>query len=86
MQVMHLIQPASRRGRSTNRLYRTLRARSRRLAGLRARPSGAHPSRRFSGTGIFANATGSLHNRGLINLNDFTLTYDVHGRMCGDGL
>ena len=39
-----------------------------------------------SGTGIFANATGSLHNRGLINLNDFTLSYDVHGRMCGDGL
>ena len=29
---------------------------------------------------------GSLHNRGVINLNDFTLSYDVHGRMCGDGL
>jgi hypothetical protein len=40
----------------------------------------------ISGSGIFANATGSLHNRGLINLNDFTLSYDVHGRMCGDGL
>ena len=39
-----------------------------------------------SGTGIFANAEGKLMNHGVLNLNTFSLTYSVHGRVCGDGL
>lgn len=39
-----------------------------------------------SGTGIFANAEGSLRNHGVIDLNAFTLTYSIRGRVCGDGL
>jgi len=41
-----------------------------------------------SGTGIFANAEGSLRNHGIINLNPdaFSLTYSIRGRVCGDGL
>jgi hypothetical protein len=39
-----------------------------------------------SGTGIFANASGQLVNHGVIDLNSFTLSYAVRGRVCGDGL
>lgn len=39
-----------------------------------------------SGTGIFANAGGKLTNHGVIDLNTFTLSFDVRGRVCGDGL
>ena len=38
------------------------------------------------GTGIFANAEGSLRNHGVLNFNTFSLTYSIRGRMCGDGL
>ena len=38
------------------------------------------------GTGIFTNAAGSLRNHGVLNLNTFSLTYSIRGRMCGDGL
>ena len=39
-----------------------------------------------AGTGIFANAGGKLTNHGVINLNNFSLSYDVRGRVCGNGL
>jgi hypothetical protein len=39
-----------------------------------------------SGTGVFANASGQLVNHGTINLNTFSLSYSVRGRVCGDGL
>ena len=39
-----------------------------------------------SGTGIFANPDGVLHNHGVIDLNDFTITISLRGRICGDGL
>jgi hypothetical protein len=39
-----------------------------------------------SGTGIFANASGSLRNHGLIDMNTFSLTFSIRGRVCGDGL
>ncbi|MEO5721766.1 MAG: hypothetical protein ABIR71_09880 [Chthoniobacterales bacterium] len=39
-----------------------------------------------SGTGIFANAAGSLRNNGIIDLNTFSLTFSIRGRVCGDGL
>ena len=39
-----------------------------------------------SGTGIFANADGSLRNHGIIDLNTFSLTFTLRGRVCGDGL
>ena len=39
-----------------------------------------------SGTGIFSNAEGSLRNHGIINLNTFSLTFSIRGRICGDGL
>ncbi len=39
-----------------------------------------------SGTGVFANATGQLRNHGIIDLNTFTLTVSLRGRVCGDGL
>lgn len=39
-----------------------------------------------SGTGIFANADGFLKNTATLNLNTFTLTFSIHGRVCGDGL
>ena len=39
-----------------------------------------------SGTGVFENASGQLQNHGIINLNTFTLTYSLRGRVCGDGL
>jgi len=40
----------------------------------------------ISGTGIFANATGSLRSHGTIDLATFTLTFSLRGRVCGDGL
>jgi hypothetical protein len=39
-----------------------------------------------SGTGVFANASGFMMNHALLNLNDFTLTTQVRGRICADGL
>jgi hypothetical protein len=39
-----------------------------------------------SGTGIFANAEGSLRNHGIIDLASFSLTISLRGRVCGDGL
>ena len=45
-----------------------------------------------SGTGVFANATGSLRNHGIIDLTNLTpttpgsLTVSLRGRICGDGL
>ena len=39
-----------------------------------------------SGTGIFANADGSLRNHATLDLNSFTLTFSIRGRVCGDGL
>jgi hypothetical protein len=39
-----------------------------------------------AGTGIFSNAGGMLHNQGVIDLGTFTLTFNIHGRICGDGL
>ena len=39
-----------------------------------------------SGTGIFANADGSLRNHAILDLNSFTLTFSIHGRVCGDGI
>ena len=38
------------------------------------------------GVGIFANATGQLRNQGVIDLANFTLTTDIRGRVCGDGI
>jgi hypothetical protein len=38
------------------------------------------------GTGVFENASGQLVNHGTINLNTFTLSYSMRGRVCGDGL
>ena len=39
-----------------------------------------------SGTGVFAGAGGSLRNHGVIDLNAFTLTISLRGRLCGAGL
>lgn len=39
-----------------------------------------------SGTGVFANADGFLKNTATLDLNSFTLTFSVRGRVCGDGL
>jgi hypothetical protein len=38
------------------------------------------------GNGVFADAGGFLTNHGTINLNTWTLTVDLGGRVCGDGL
>ena len=38
------------------------------------------------GTGIFAGATGRLHNRGTLDFNVFRLTYRMTGRVCAGGL
>jgi hypothetical protein len=38
------------------------------------------------GDGVFANAGGFLTNHGTINLNTWSLTVDLGGRVCGDGL
>ena len=39
-----------------------------------------------SGTGIFANAEGSLRNHGIIDLSTFSLSFSIRGRVCGDGV
>jgi len=39
-----------------------------------------------TGTGVFANAAGSLRNHGVIDLNTFSLSISLRGRVCGDGL
>lgn len=39
-----------------------------------------------SGDGVFANAGGLLTNHGTIDLNTMTLTVQLKGRVCGDGL
>lgn len=39
-----------------------------------------------AGTGVFANAAGSLHNHGTINLHTWTVSVSLRGRVCGDGL
>ena len=39
-----------------------------------------------AGTGVFAHATGSLRNHGVIDFTSFTLTFSIRGRLCGDGL
>ena len=38
-----------------------------------------------SGTGMFANAAGSLRNHGVIDFSTFSLTFSIRGRVCGDG-
>ena len=39
-----------------------------------------------AGTGVFANAAGSLHNHGTINFGTMSLSISLRGRVCGDGL
>jgi hypothetical protein len=39
-----------------------------------------------SGTGVFANPDGFIINHALLNLSNFTLTFSMRGRICGDGL
>lgn len=39
-----------------------------------------------SGTGVFANAEGSIRNHGVINLIDNTISISLRGRVCGAGL
>lgn len=39
-----------------------------------------------SGTGVFANAGGSLRNHGVINLTTYSLSISLRGRVCGDGV
>jgi hypothetical protein len=57
-------------------------------------PAGANPATCrvndaltiVSGTGVFANANGSITNHGVINFAAGTLEFVLHGRICGDGL
>lgn len=39
-----------------------------------------------SGTGVIANASGILHNHGIIDLGASTITIRLRGRLCGGGL
>ena len=39
-----------------------------------------------NGTGVFANAGGSLRNHGVIDLTASTLSISLRGRVCGDGV
>lgn len=39
-----------------------------------------------SGSGVFANAGGSIRNHGVIDLGTMSLTISLRGRVCGDGL
>ena len=39
-----------------------------------------------SGTGVFANAGGTLRNHGVLNLNTYSLSVSLRGRVCGDGI
>lgn len=38
------------------------------------------------GTGVFANAAGKWHNRGVLDFNRFALTYALKGTICATGL
>lgn len=38
------------------------------------------------GDGVFEGAAGKLHNRGFLDFNTFTLTYELKGKVCGAGL
>lgn len=38
------------------------------------------------GTGAFEDATGKLHNRGVLDFNIFRLTFHATGTICGEGL
>jgi hypothetical protein len=38
------------------------------------------------GTGVFANAGGQMRNHGTIDFVNLTLSVDLRGRVCGDGL
>ena len=38
------------------------------------------------GTGVFANAGGSMRNHGVIDFGTSSLTISLRGRVCGDGL
>jgi len=40
----------------------------------------------IAGTGIFENASGKLNNQGIIDLNTFSLTINLIGRLSGDGI
>lgn len=40
----------------------------------------------IAGTGVFANASGKLKNRGIIDFNNYTLTINLIGRICADGI
>ncbi len=40
----------------------------------------------ITGTGVFENASGKLKNRGIINFNTYTLTINLVGRVCADGI
>ncbi|HEX9974373.1 MAG TPA: hypothetical protein VGD14_20050 [bacterium] len=40
----------------------------------------------IAGTGVFENASGKLKNHGIIDLNIYTLTINLNGRVCGDGI
>lgn len=39
-----------------------------------------------SGTGVFANAEGSIRNHGIIDLANNTISISLRGRVCGSGL
>lgn len=39
-----------------------------------------------TGTGVFANAAGSLHNHGTINFTTMSLSVSLRGRVCGASL
>ena len=57
-------------------------------------PAGTHPDTCrvndvltvTGGTGIFANANGSLRNHGVVDFAQNTLVFSVRGRVCGDGI
>ena len=38
------------------------------------------------GTGVFNEAAGKLHNRGVLDFNTFTLAFHATGKVCGAGL
>jgi hypothetical protein len=38
------------------------------------------------GTGVFTGAAGKLHNRGVLDFNNLTLTFALKGTICGEGL
>jgi hypothetical protein len=40
----------------------------------------------FAGTGVFAQATGSLRDVGAIDFTAFHFTFSIRGRLCGDRL